>query len=216
MPLAPGTQLGPYQITGALGAGGMGEVYRARDERLAREVALKVLPAAMCGDPERLRRFEREARAAASLNHPNVIMIYDIGNFANTTYLAMELLEGKTLRDELTRGAMPIRRAIGWGIQIAIGLAAAHEKGIIHRDLKPENVFLTKDGRAKILDFGIAKLVEKVASADAGEDATVSTTFTVETMPGTLLGSVGYMSPEQVRGEEVDFRSDIFSLGAIL
>jgi serine/threonine protein kinase len=216
MPLAPGTQLGPYQITGALGTGGMGEVYRARDERLAREVALKVLPAAMCGDPERLRRFEREARAAASLNHPNVIMIYDIGNYANTTYLAMELLEGKTLRDELTRGAIPVHRAIGWGIQIAIGLAAAHEKGIIHRDLKPENVFLTKDGRAKILDFGIAKLVEKAASADVGEDATASTTLTVETMPGTLLGSVGYMSPEQVRGEEVDFRSDIFSLGAIL
>jgi serine/threonine protein kinase len=216
MPLAPGTQLGPYQITAALGTGGMGEVYRARDERLAREVALKVLPTAMCGDPERLHRFEREARAAAMLNHPNVITIYDIGTHANTTYLAMELLEGKTLRDELTRGVMPVRRAIGWGIQIAIGLAALHEKGIIHRDLKPENVFLTKDGRAKILDFGIAKLVEKAALANVGADANLSATLTVETMPGTLLGSVGYMSPEQVRGEEVDHRSDIFSLGAIL
>ncbi|HLV94598.1 MAG TPA: serine/threonine-protein kinase [Candidatus Acidoferrales bacterium] len=211
MALAPGTRLGPYTVTAVLGMGGMGEVYRAHDERLARDVALKVLRTAMCGDAERLRRFEREARAAALLNHPNVVVIHDIGTCGDTTYLAMELLEGKTLRSELASGAMPVRRAIGWGIQIAIGLAAAHEKGIIHRDLKPENVFITRDGRAKILDFGIAKLVERAASADA----TASAAW-VETIPGTMLGTVGYMSPEQVRGEEVDFRTDIFSLGAIL
>jgi len=214
MPLLPGTQLGPYQITAALGAGGMGEVYRARDERLAREVALKVLPSAICGDAERLRRFEREARAAAMLNHPNVVVIYETGTCDNTTYMATELLEGKTLRDELALGALPMRNAIKWGMQIAMGLAAAHEKGIIHRDLKPENVFITKDGRAKILDFGLAKLVERVGRTDVSTGT--SATLTVETMPGTLLGSAGYMSPEQVRGEEVNYRSDIFSLGAIL
>jgi serine/threonine protein kinase len=216
MTLATGTKLGPYEIQSLLGAGGMGEVYRALDERLVREVALKVLPAAVCGDEERLRRFEREARAAAALNHPNVVVIYDIGSHANTTYLATELLEGKTLRDELTIGALPVRRAIGWGIQIALGLAAAHEKGIIHRDLKPENVFITKDGRAKILDFGIAKLVEKAALGNMRPDESKSATLMVETTPGMLLGTVGYMSPEQVKGEEVDCRSDIFSLGAIL
>lgn len=215
-PLGPGQKLGPYEIVSPLGAGGMGEVYRARDERLAREVALKVLPATMCGDAERLRRFVREARAAAVLNHPNVVVVYDIGTHVDTTYLATELLEGKTLRDELAVGALPVRRAIGWGIQIAMGLAAAHEKGIIHRDLKPENVFITKDGRAKILDFGIAKLVEKARSGNMRADESKAATLTIETTPGMLLGTVGYMSPEQVRGEEVDCRSDIFSLGAIL
>jgi len=216
MTLAPGTKLGPYEVVGLLGAGGMGEVYRARDERLAREVALKVLPAAVCGDAERLRRFEREARAAAALNHPNVVVIYDIGTDGNTTYLATELLEGKTLRDELAGGALPLRRAIGWVMQIAMGLAAAHEKGVIHRDLKPENVLIAKDGRAKILDFGIAKLVERAALGNVRADENKSATLTVETTPGMLLGTVGYMSPEQVRGEEVDCRSDIFSFGAIL
>jgi len=216
MTLAPGTKLGPYEVVGLLGAGGMGEVYRARDERLAREVALKVLPAAVCGDAERLRRFEREARAAAALNHPNVVVIYDIGTDGDTTYLATELLEGKTLRDELAGGALPLRRAIGWAMQIAMGLAAAHEKGVIHRDLKPENVLIAKDGRAKILDFGIAKLVERGALGNVRADENDSATLTVETTPGMLLGTVGYMSPEQVRGEEVDCRSDIFGFGATL
>src|SRR5215472_6025053 len=170
----------------------------------------------MCEDAERLRRLEREARAAAALNDPNVVVIYDIGTHGNTTYVATELLEGKTLRAELAGGALPFRRLIGWAMQIAMGLAAAHEKGIIHRDLKPENVFITKDGRAKILDFGIAKLVERAALGNARADENKSATLTVETMPGMMLGTVGYMSPEQVRGEEVDCRSDIFSFGAIL
>src|SRR6478672_5145636 len=147
MALANGTKLGPYEITEALGSGGMGEVYRARDTRLAREVALKVLPQSVCGDIERLRRFEREARATAVLSHPNVVVIYDIGTDANTTYLITELLEGKNLRHELANGAVLVRKAINWGIQIAMGLAAAHDKGIIHRDLKPENIFITFDGR---------------------------------------------------------------------
>jgi serine/threonine protein kinase len=216
MTLAQGAKLGPYEIVAPLGAGGMGEVYRARDTRLGREVALKVLSATVLGDPARQRRFELEARAVATLNHPNVIVIYEIGSYGETTYLATELLEGKTLRNELTNGALPVQKAIGWGIQIATGLAAAHEKGIVHRDLKPENVFITADGRAKILDFGLAKLVEKGTSAGSLADTSESATLTIETMPGTLLGTVGYMSPEQVRGEEVDYRSDIFSLGVVL
>jgi serine/threonine protein kinase len=216
MALAQGAKLGPYEIVTLLGAGGMGEVYRARDKRLGREVALKVLSATIWGDSACQRRFELEARAVATLNHPNVIVIYEIGSYAETTYLATELLEGKTLRNELASGALPVRKAIGWGIQIATGLAAAHEKGIVHRDLKPENIFITSDGRAKILDFGLAKLVEKATSAGSRADSSESATLTIETMPGTLLGTVGYMSPEQVRGEEVDYRSDIFSLGVVL
>jgi serine/threonine protein kinase len=212
MALAQGAKLGPYEIVAPLGAGGMGEVYRARDTRLGREVALKVLSAVILGDPACQRRFELEARAVATLNHPNVIVIYEIGSYGQTTYLAMELLEGKTLRNELRNGALPVRRAIGWGIQIATGLAAAHEKGIVHRDLKPENIFITSDGRAKILDFGLAKLVAKGTSAGSRPDTSESATLTIETMPGTLLGTVGYMSPEQARGEEADYRSDIFSL----
>src|SRR5215469_10129299 len=216
MSLASGTRLGPYEVVGPLGAGGMGEVYRARDMKLGRDVALKILPEAVSGDVERLRRFDREARAAAALNHPNVVVVYETGTYANATYLAMELLEGRTLRDELAGGALPVRKAVGWAIQIAIGLAAAHEKKIIHRDLKPENVFITKDGRAKILDFGIAKLTKNTASADPRADVSTSTALAEVTLPGTLLGSVGYMSPEQVRGEEVDCRTDIFSFGAVL
>src|SRR5215470_1833738 len=186
MRLVPGTHLGPYEIVAMLGAGSMGEVYRARDHRLARDVALKVLPAAVCGDAERLRRFDREARAAAGLSHPNVVVIYDVGSDADTSYLAMELLEGKSLRYELGGGALPVRRAVGWAIQIALGLATAHDKRIVHRDLKPENVFITKDGHAKILDFGIARVVESAASAVPGAEEGGLTTLAVGTMPGTL------------------------------
>ena len=157
MALASGTKLGPYEIVGPLGAGGMGEVYRARDSRLGREVAIKVLPASFCRDLDRLRRFEQEARAASALNHPNIIAVYDIGTHEGSPYLVTELLEGSTLRDRLISGALPARKAVDCAVQIAHGLAAAHDKGIVHRDLKPENVFICRDGRAKILDFGLAK-----------------------------------------------------------
>lgn len=215
MTLSNGTKLGPYEITGALGSGGMGEVYRAHDARLSREVALKVLPQHLVGDSDRLRRFEREARATAVLNHPNVVAIYDLGSDAGITYITMELLEGRTLRDELASGAVPMRKAIQWTIQIAMGLAAAHDKGIIHRDLKPENVFITSDGRAKILDFGLAK-VRSTVFAQQEPNGNQAEIQTVDTVAGVVLGSVGYMSPEQARGQRVDHRSDIFSLGAIL
>ena len=159
MPLSSGARLGPYEILAPLGAGGMGEVYRARDARLGREVAIKVLPASFSADPDRLRRFEQEARAAGALNHPNVIAVHDIGSHEGAPYVVSELLEGETLRGALSGGRLPLRRAIDYALQIAHGLAAAHEKGIVHRDLKPENVFVTKDGRVKILDFGLAKQV---------------------------------------------------------
>ncbi len=210
-----GTKLGPYEITGKLGSGGMGEVYRARDARLAREVALKVLPANIAGDRERLRRFKREARTTAALNHPNVVAIYDIGRHGDITYIITELLKGKSLRDEIWAGSVPARKAIRWAIQVAMGLAAAHDKGIVHRDLKPENIFITLEGRAKILDFGLAKQVdENVRRGDPGGNEAHAPT--IDTLPGMLLGTVGYMSPEQVRCEPLDHRSDIFSLGAIL
>jgi serine/threonine protein kinase len=157
MDLAPGTRLGPYEVRGALGAGGMGEVYRARDPRLQRDVALKVLPAAVAGDEDRLRRFEQEARAAGALNHPNVVAVYDVGRQDGLAYVVFELLEGETLRERLAQGALPVRRALDYAAQAARGLAAAHERGIVHRDLKPENVFLTRDGHLKVLDFGLAK-----------------------------------------------------------
>src|SRR5882724_4284868 len=211
MALASGTKLGPYEITAPLGAGGMGEVYRARDNRLGRDVAIKVLPPGFSQDGDRLRRFEQEARAAGILNHPNILSIYDIGTIAGAPYLVSELLEGQTLRETLR--AMPLSpyKAIEVGIQIAHGLGAAHEKGIVHRDLKPENLFVTKDGRVKILDFGLAKL----KPAPAGINTDVSTRLP-GTAPGVVMGTVGYMSPEQVRAEEVDHRSDIFAFGAIL
>jgi serine/threonine protein kinase len=213
MPLAPGTQLGPYEISAPLGAGGMGEVYRARDTRLRREVAVKVLPHAFSSDPERLRRFEQEARTASALNHPNILAIYDVGKHDGSPYLISEFLEGKTLREQLKAGPLPVRRATDIAVQVARGIAAAHEKGIIHRDLKPANLFLTSDGRVKILDFGLAKLFQR---DDPGVGETLSLTPLPHTESGLVLGTVGYMSPEQVRGESADPRSDIFALGAIL
>jgi len=212
MPLTPGTKLDGYEILGPLGAGGMGEVYRACDPVLKREVAIKVLPAYFSQDPDRLRRFEQEAQAAAALNHPNILAVYRFGTCEGAPYLASELLEGGTLGQLLARGPLPARKAIDYGVQIARGLAAAHEKGIIHRDLKPENMFVTKDGRVKILDFGLAKLIEtKAATADG---PTVS--LQEGTEPGVVLGTVGYMSPEQVRGKTADHRADIFAFGTIL
>lgn len=210
--LAPGTKLGPYEVQSALGAGGMGEVYRARDPRLGRYVAIKILPAYLSSDADRLRRFEQEARATGLLNHPNVLAIYDLGIYNGAPYIVSELLEGETLRARLSGGPLPPRKAIEYGIQIANGLAAAHEKGIVHRDLKPENLFLTGDGRLKILDFGLAKLIEAKQDAMTGHSATVPS----HTVPGTVMGTMGYMSPEQVRGIDTDARADIFAFGAIL
>jgi hypothetical protein len=211
MALAPGTKLGPYEITAHLGAGGMGEVYRARDPQLGRDVAIKVLPSSLSRDPDRLRRFEQEARAAAALNHPNILAVYQMGTYEGAPYLVSELLEGSTLRDQLLHGPLPVRKAVDYGIQTARGLAAAHEKGIVHRDLKPENLFVTKDGRIKILDFGLAKLIQ-VPQAQQPDTPTLSG----RTEPGVVLGTVGYMSPEQVRGREADGRADLFAFGAIL
>ncbi|MGE5206782.1 MAG: serine/threonine-protein kinase, partial [Chlamydiota bacterium] len=205
-----GTSLGPYQLLSSIGAGGMGEVYRARDPRLGREVAIKILPPQFSADADRLRRFEQEARAAAALNHPGILAIYDLGTQSNgSPYIVSELLEGESLRERLRSGPLPLRKAIEYGAQIALGLAAAHEKGIVHRDLKPENLFLTKDGRTKILDFGLAKLTERSSDAE-------TVVHSEGTSPGMVLGTVGYMSPEQVRGIATDHRSDIFTLGAIL
>jgi Tol biopolymer transport system component len=212
MTLAAGFRLGPYEIVTPIGAGGMGEVYRARDARLGRDVAIKVLPVSFSNDPDRLRRFEQEAHAAGVLNHPNVTAVYDIGTFDGSPYVVSELLEGETLRSRLAGGALTPRRAIDYAVQIAHGLAAAHEKGIVHRDLKPENLFVTKDGRVKILDFGLAKLTQPES---AGPQTNLPTE-TAGTEPGVVLGTLGYMSPEQVRGRTADPRSDIFSLGAIL
>jgi Tol biopolymer transport system component len=211
--LAAGTRLGPYLIAGPLGAGGMGEVYRARDERLSRNVALKVLPGEISADRSRLERFEKEARAASSLNHPNIVTIYDIGASGSVSYIAMELVEGRTLRELLASGPIALRRLLSLAAQIADGLAKAHAAGIVHRDLKPENLMVTKDGFVKILDFGLAKLVPTGFEAAEGSDLA---TVTRGTEPGTVLGTVGYMSPEQASGHPVDFRSDQFSLGAIL
>jgi eukaryotic-like serine/threonine-protein kinase len=221
MPLDPHTKFGPYEIVSPLGAGGMGEVYRARDGRLGRDVAIKVLPASFASDAERLRRFEQEARAAGALNHPNVLAIYDIGTDIGTgggaPYLVTELLEGETLRERLNLGPIPLRKALEIAIQAAHGVAAAHEKGIIHRDLKPANIFLTHDGRVKILDFGLAKLTQRDASGIGETQAATRATMDAgQTEAGLVLGTVGYMSPEQVRGKPADARSDIFALGTIL
>src|ERR1035441_10604155 len=211
MTLTSGTKLGPYEIQSALGAGGMGEAPRARAARLNRDVAVKILPAAFSVDPERLQRFAQESRAAAALNHPNILSIFDIGEDRGAPYVVSELLEGDTLRDRLRDGALSSRKAIEYAQQIARGLAAAHEKGIVHRDLKPENLFITNDGHAKILDFGLAKFIRPERD---GSDNTA--TVQVATEAGTVLGTAGYMSPEQVRGKEADQRSDIFAFGAIL
>jgi eukaryotic-like serine/threonine-protein kinase len=213
MSLSAGARLGPYEILSPLGAGGMGEVYRARDDRLHRDVAIKVLPASFSADPDRLRRFEQEARAASALNHPNILTIHDIGTHEGAPYLVSELLEGESLRDRLQGGALKTGTAVEFAVQVTQGLAVAHEKGIVHRDLKPENLFVLKDGRVKILDFGLAKLTrpESVLS-DEGQTLTTP----AETEPGVVMGTLGYMSPEQLRGQPADRRSDIFSLGAIL
>jgi serine/threonine protein kinase len=212
MTLAAGSRLGPYEILGQIGAGGMGEVYRARDERLKRDVAIKVLPVSFSADPDRLRRFEQEAQAAGALNHPNITIVYDIGTHENAPYVVQELLEGETLRTELSGGRFSPRKAIDYALQITQGLAAAHDKGIVHRDLKPENLFVTKEGRVKILDFGLAKLTQ----VDQSGSATNLPTVTPGTEPGVVMGTLGYMSPEQVKGRPADARSDIFSFGAIL
>jgi eukaryotic-like serine/threonine-protein kinase len=209
--LNSGARLGPYEIVSQIGAGGMGEVYRARDSRLKRDVAIKVLPKALSVDADRLRRFEQEALATAALNHPNILAVFDIGTDQGAPYVVSELLEGETLRERLRSGAIPLRKTLDYAMQIAHGLAAAHEKGIIHRDLKPENLFITKDGRVKILDFGLAKLTQP----ETGTHTSLPT-MTHATEAGVVMGTAGYMSPEQVRGSSVDARSDIFSFGAIL
>lgn len=212
MALTTGRKLGPYEIQNPIGAGGMGEVYRAHDSRLNRTVAVKILPPAFSAERERLDRFAQEARAAAALNHPNILSIYDIGEDAGAPYIVSELLEGETLRERLRTGPVPMRKAIDYALQIARGLAAAHEKGIVHRDLKPENLFITEDGRMKILDFGLAKLTSPESSGSDDDDPTVHAVTEV----GSVMGTVGYMSPEQVRGKPADARSDIFAFGAIL
>ena len=207
-----GRSLAQYRITASIGAGGMGEVYRATDGRLGRDVAIKVLPAAMAGHPERRQRFEQEARAASALNHPNILTVYDVGEADGTTYIAMELVEGRTLRELLASGEpLPTKRLLDVAVQTADGLAKAHSAGIVHRDLKPENVMVSKDGYVKILDFGLAKLTETVS-----QDGSALPTAIGATAPGTVMGTAGYMSPEQASGRAVDSRSDQFSLGVVL
>ena len=230
MTITTGARFDQYEIIAPLGAGGMGEVWRARDTRLDREVAIKVLPASFANDADRLRRFEQEARATSALNHPNILTVYDIGTHENAPYIVAELLAGEELRATLKRGAIPLARALDYGQQIAQGLAAAHAKGIVHRDLKPENLFVTTDGFVKILDFGLAKLTERRGDEETGRQGDEELTLAlspdrpvpqsprrpVGTDPGTVMGTVGYMSPEQARGQVVDSRSDIFSLGVVL
>src|ERR1035441_7763633 len=211
MALTSGSKLGPYEIQSPLGAGGMGEVYRAQDTRLGRDVALKILPESFARETDRLRRFEQEARAVAALNHPNILAIHDIGQHEGSPFLVSELIEGESLRAALDGGAVPQRKTIEYGGQIAHGVAAAHEKGIVHRDLKPENIFVTKDGRIKILDFGLAKLAQK-----AGAEPDEVTLTSSHTAAGLVLGTASYMAPEQVRGEAADPRTDIFAFGAVL
>src|SRR5262245_33902718 len=211
MSIAAGHRMGPYEVRSTLGAGGMGEVYRARDTRLGRDVALKVLPTERSNDPERLRRFEREARAVAALDHPHILALHDLGTEDGVSYVVFELVEGQTLREKLERGALPVRKCAEWGVQICRGLAGAHARGIVHRDLKPENISITPDGRVKILDFGLAK-VTGLTEPKGPENAETRTA----TESGFVIGTVGYMSPEQVRGQAADARSDIFSLGAVL
>lgn len=214
MTLASGTKLGPYEILAPLGAGGMGEVYRARDSRLGREVALKVLPESFSRDVDRLRRFEQEARAVAALNHPNILAIHDIGEDGGSPFIVSELLEGSSLRAELEQGPLSARKASDYAAQIAQGLAAAHDRNIVHRDLKPENIFLTKEGRVKILDFGLAKLAPDARGARGPSEGLTLTSSPTEA--GMVMGTAGYMAPEQVRGAAVDSRTDIFAFGAVL
>ncbi|HYX21241.1 MAG TPA: serine/threonine-protein kinase [Thermoanaerobaculia bacterium] len=214
MSMGPGTRIGPYEIVAPLGAGGMGEVYRARDAKLGREVAIKVLPASVAQDPARRQRFEQEARSASSLNHPNILTIHDIAEADGALYIAMELVDGRTLRELIASGEpLPTKRLLDLAVQIADGLAKAHSAGIVHRDLKPENLMVSRDGFVKILDFGLAKLTEPAAASDA---SVLPTAVAAPTEPGTVMGTAGYMSPEQASGQPVDYRSDQFSLGAIL
>src|SRR5512143_399573 len=213
MALSAGTRLGSYEIVAPLGAGGMGEVYRARDSRLRREVAIKVLPSETASDVQRRERFEQEARSASALNHPNILTIYDIGEADGAIYIAMELIDGKTVRELVASGdPLPARKMLDIAAQSAEGLAKAHAAGIIHRDLKPENLMVSKDGYVKILDFGLAKLTEP----DSQDGSALPTAVAGPTQPGTVMGTSGYMSPEQASGQPVDFRSDQFTLGAIL
>ncbi|MEE9197686.1 MAG: protein kinase, partial [bacterium] len=211
MALEPGTRIGPYEIVEPLGSGGMGEVYRARDPRLERDVAVKVLPTHIASSPDALARFEREAKVVAGLSHPNITALYDFGQEGERTYAVMELLEGQTLRDRFQEGALPARKAREVAVQIARGLGVAHEKGVVHRDLKPENLFLTREGHAKILDFGLASRNEMLSGND-----TATPTRTKLTQPGSVMGTVGYMSPEQVKGQIAEASSDLFSFGAVL
>ncbi len=214
MTLSAGDRLATFEIVAALGAGGMGEVYRARDLRLGRDVAIKVLPAAFVTDPERLGRFQREAQLLAALNHPHIASIFGLEESGETTFLAMELVEGESLADRVQAGALGLDESLSIARQIGQALAAAHDKGIIHRDLKPANVMLTSDGRVKVLDFGLAKMLETPAGAIS---ATLSPTLSVQaTMAGTILGTAAYMSPEQARGRAVDKRTDIWAFGCVL
>jgi hypothetical protein len=203
-----GTRLGPYEIVAPIGVGGMGEVYRAHDTRLGRDVAIKVLPRTLANDPDALARFEREARAVAAINHPNILALHDIGTDGGVAHAVMELLEGDTLRKRLENGPLPPRKALEWGVQMALGLAAAHDRGIVHRDLKPENVFVTNDGRVKILDFGVARRHERAADVDRN--------LATATEPGVFVGTPAYASPEQVLGEPATPRSDLFAFGVVL
>src|SRR5512135_93316 len=213
MTVVAGSRLGPYEILSPLGAGGMGEVYRARDAKLGREIAIKVLPASVAEDEGRRLRFEQEARSASALNHPNILTIYDIGEAEGSLYIAMELVEGRTLRELVASGEpLPTRRLLDLAVQVAEGLAKAHGAGIVHRDLKPENLMVSRDGYVKILDFGLAKLTEPVSQ----DESIAPTAIAAPTEPGTVMGTAGYMSPEQASGQPVAFRSDQFSVGAIL
>jgi serine/threonine protein kinase len=209
--LASGDRLGPYRVDSSLGAGGMGEVYRAIDTRLGRAVAVKVLPARSAHDPDRLQRFEQEARVVAALSHANVLALHDVGSQDGVDYAVFELLDGQTLRQRLESGPVPVSKAVDYGVQICQGLAAVHARGIVHRDLKPDNVFLTRSGQIKILDFGLAKLGPRgLGFLDGASHARTPTE------PGLLVGTCGYMAPEQARGRSADARSDIFSVGAVL
>ena len=214
MPLSAGTKLGPYEVQSPVGVGGMGEVYRALDTRLGRAVALKVLPGSFASDADRLHRFEQEACAVAALNHSNILAVFDIGQQEGSPFLVSEFLEGESLSEILDRGPFAQRKTTEYGVQIAHGLAAAHEKGIVHRDLKPGNIFVTKDGQIKILNFGLAKVMQ--SSGNTQDGATLATLATAATAAGVALGTPGYMAPEQVRGHAADARTDIFAFGAVL
>src|SRR5262245_57406345 len=213
MSLHIGARLGPYDVLAPLGSGAMGDVYRARDGRLGREVAIKVLPPLLAANHGRLARFEVEARALGALNHPNILAVFDVGSSDGTPYVVSELLEGETLRERLAGSPLPARKALELAIQMAHGLAAAHDRGVVHRDLKPENIFVTRDGRVKILDFGLAKLLERPQAEREAQDQSPTS---ARTGPGVVLGTAEYMSPEQCRGLPADQRSDVFSFGAVL